>query len=315
MQVEKVVEILKSGGVVALPTETVYGLISFYGIEGSWKKICELKGRDFHKPLALFIRHGDEMRKWAKFSLSAWILARNFWPGPLTLVLEIKEGIHFPWETAGFRIPDHPVPLKLLEKISPLWSTSANPSGKKSATTAREVSDYFPQGVDIIISQGEELVKGIPSTVVEVGKNGVRILREGLLKVEEVKKVLKIYKILFVCEENRERSVWAQNIFSKMLPSLKILSAGISPTARYKVNEKDMEWADLIITMEERQKSILINRFPSSHRKVFSFREIAGLGDIEDPGVSGNWEGVRKKLEKSLKILKEELEIASCNRL
>ena len=193
--VRRVVETLKKGGIVALPTETVYGLVSYYEIKDSWKKILDLKSREENKPLALFIKSSKEMERFSPISPLARELAEKFWPGPLTIVLRKKERVDFPWETVGFRIPNHPFAQEILSYISPLWSTSANLTGRRSACTPWEVRGYFDKRVDVIIEEGNEILTGVPSTVVEIIGERMEILREGGIKIEEMKKKLKIGKI------------------------------------------------------------------------------------------------------------------------
>ncbi|NOZ64570.1 MAG: threonylcarbamoyl-AMP synthase [Caldiserica bacterium] len=191
----RAVKILERGGVIALPTETVYGLVAYYGASDSWKKIFLLKGRGENKPLALFIKSLQEAEEFALVPPLARELSNLFCPGPITIVLEKKEKVDFPWSTVGFRMPDHPFVQALLSRISPLWSTSANRTGKKSACTPEEVRKYFGERIEMVVEEGKELVKGVPSTVVKVARTEVRILREGAIKKEEVKKKLKIDKI------------------------------------------------------------------------------------------------------------------------
>ena len=192
--IDKVVEILLSGGIVAIPTETVYGLISYYRIENSWKKIFYLKKRIISKPLALFIKLPQEMEEFSVVPDLARKLASSFWPGPLTIVLKKRKEIKFPWETVGFRIPDHPFVQGLLSHLSPLWSTSANLSGTKNSFTSDDVRKYFNGKIDIIVEEGKSLVKKVPSTVVRIFENSMEILREGQITKEEMKNKLKMVK-------------------------------------------------------------------------------------------------------------------------
>ncbi len=193
--IDRAVRILERGGVIALPTETVYGLVSYYGAGDSWKKIFLLKGREEKKPLALFIKSLQEAEKFASLPPLARQLSDIFWPGPLTIVLEKKKEVEFPWNTVGFRMPDHPFVRELLSRISPLWSTSANRAGEKSACTPEEVKEYFGGSIEMVVEEGKELVRCVPSTVIRVSRTEAGILREGAIRKEEVKKKLKIDKI------------------------------------------------------------------------------------------------------------------------
>ena len=268
----EVVRILREGGVIAIPTETVYGLISYFGVKDSWRRIFSLKGREWNKPLALFIRSVEEMSRWVDFSLPAWILGNNLWPGPLTLVLKRKEEVDFPWETVGFRIPDHPVPLTILSELSPLWSTSANPAGKIPAIKGEEVKRYFGGRVDMVVREGEELVRGVPSTVIFLEEDKLIFLRKGPLKEEKVKNTLKISKILFLGEKRGGDSLPVEILF------LKEISGDL------------WEEVDLVVVETEEERRDWIEKLPHFQRKILSLEWIGGR--------KYGWERFLRELEK-----------------
>ena len=165
-----------SGSVVLVPTETVYGLIGKYGDAAAIDRIYELKKRAENKPLALFIANVLQLEE---FGLNppeaAYKLVENFCPGPITVVFDGPDG-----NTIGFRIPDHPLVLRILEFCGfPLASTSANLSGHPNALTAANALADLDGEPDILVDGGELPHHAIASTVVQLTGNSWKILREG----------------------------------------------------------------------------------------------------------------------------------------
>jgi L-threonylcarbamoyladenylate synthase len=186
--------VLKNGGVVALPTETVYGLVAdLFSSEGV-KKIYKIKGRNPEKPLSIFIPDIESVTSYVeKLPNSAYKIMKAFWPGPLTVVLLKKRGLEVPLETStiGLRIPDHPIPLTLLQKYGALVSTSANLSGRKEALGAEEVKEYFDGKIDLILDGGQTIFK-VPSTVIDCTGHSPKIIREGKIKDEEIERIVNL---------------------------------------------------------------------------------------------------------------------------
>ena len=179
-------EILRRGGFVAVPTETVYGLC-VNGLDAdAVAALYELKGRPEVKPLSLMVSGASEMEKYAlDVPPQAYALAAGFWPGPLTIVLKARASIPSVTlaggSTVGLRCPDHPMTLALLEKAGlPLAGPSANPSGAPSPKTAAEVLGYFDGRIDALLDGGECGV-GTESTIIDMSAAPFRILRQGAL--------------------------------------------------------------------------------------------------------------------------------------
>jgi len=184
-------EILKSGGLVAVPTETVYGLAANGFDEEAVAKVYEVKGRPEKKPLSLMVPDSGAMEKLCEdIPRAAYALADIFWPGPLTIVMKSKADVpdivRAGGETVGLRCPDHPQLQELLHGIDfPLAAPSANPSGEKSPTSAREVIGYFNGKIEGIIDGGECAV-GKESTIIDLSKKPYSVLREGALSESDV---------------------------------------------------------------------------------------------------------------------------------
>lgn len=184
---EKTIKVLENFGVVAFPTDTVYGLASLAFNANSIKKLFDIKGRNQSKAIAILIGSPDDLKKVGKdFGEDALVLAKNFWPGPLTLIVPRHPNmpdIISPYPTIGVRIPNHPFVLKLLNKIGPLAVTSANPSGGNDSQSVEDVLDMLGNKIDLVVDGGTTK-GGVPSTVLDITKEPFKILREGPITSE-----------------------------------------------------------------------------------------------------------------------------------
>lgn len=186
-------EILKAGGVIAFPTDTVYGLGCLVDLAASIDRLYEIKGRDTSKPIAVLLGDIDHLpRVAAGLGDVAGRLAARFWPGALTLVVPSNPSLPqnlSPLPTIGVRMPNHPFTLDLLRRAGPLATTSANLSGLPSPVTAREVLDQMNERVDLVIDGGP-CPGGVPSTVMDCTGAEPRILREGAITREMLRKAI-----------------------------------------------------------------------------------------------------------------------------
>ncbi|ASJ00161.1 L-threonylcarbamoyladenylate synthase [Thermococcus gorgonarius] len=187
--------ILKKGGLVAFPTETVYGLGADALNESAVRRIFEAKGRPADNPLIVHIAEVEWLEKLAKeVPEKAWKLAEKFWPGPLTIVLPARDTV--PRTTTGgldtvaLRMPAHPIALELIRLSNvPVAAPSANISGRPSPTSADHVIEDFYGKIDCIVDGGETPI-GVESTVIDLTSEVPLLLRPGGLPVEEIKKVI-----------------------------------------------------------------------------------------------------------------------------
>lgn len=193
---EQAVDILKSGGVVAFPTETVYGLGALATDEVAVRKIFEAKGRPSDNPLIVHIGHKEQVFNYATgISTEAEKLMDTFWPGPLTLVFHKIAGVIAPnvtpgVETVGIRMPDHPVALGLLRALGePLAAPSANRSGKPSPTEAAHVHKDLDGLIPLILDGGKTGV-GVESTVLDMTTVPPTILRPGGTTQEMIERII-----------------------------------------------------------------------------------------------------------------------------
>ena len=193
--------ILEKEGLVAIPTETVYGLAGNIYSHKAIDNIFKTKNRPSNNPL---IVHIDSYEKLAdlveEIPENAKKLAEVFWPGPLTLVLKKKKSVPYTItagkETVAVRVPNHQLTLELLKKLDfPLAAPSANPFGSISSTSAQHVVDYFKDTLEIVLDGGN-CKNGIESTIIGFENENPILYRLGSISVEEVESIVGPLKIL-----------------------------------------------------------------------------------------------------------------------
>lgn len=189
------VDILKHGGTVVFPTDTVYGLAALPFNEDFVERLYVVKGRNSARAIAVLIGDVSELEKVSVSpSKLAKQLAEQFWPGPLTLVVprhpNLPESLA-PLPTVGVRVPDHPVALSLLGISGPLAVTSANRSGRENTKSAQEAFEQLRGRVDLIIDGGRS-PGGVPSTVVDCTTPDLKILRPGPISYEDIDRKVSI---------------------------------------------------------------------------------------------------------------------------
>jgi len=196
-QVERGISILKQGGIVAFPTDTVYGLGACANLRLAVERVYQVKERPQNMALPLLLAYTSQISEIASpVPQVAWLLARSFLPGALTIVLvkskSVPDIITAGGTTVAIRIPAHPVPVALVEGLgAPIVGTSANLSGQSSVLTADEVYSQFGDKIDLVINGGRCL-GGRESTVVDVTGETPVVLREGAISKEELKRVCEI---------------------------------------------------------------------------------------------------------------------------
>lgn len=190
-------EIIRRGGLVGVPTETVYGLAGNGLDEAAVRRIYEVKGRPEVKPLALMVPDAGEMDKYCEdVPEAAKALAARFWPGPLSIVLRartdvVPEIVRAGGDTVSLRCPDHPMTLEALRLAAlPFAAPSANPSGQPSPKTAAEVCSYFAGRIDAVIDGGP-CGLGRESTILDMSRTPYRILRQGALPEQSIREALR----------------------------------------------------------------------------------------------------------------------------
>ncbi|MFZ5468833.1 MAG: L-threonylcarbamoyladenylate synthase [Myxococcota bacterium] len=193
--IQRAVDILRSGGLIALPTETVYGLGADASNELAVRRIFAVKGRPATHPLIVHLPSGDAVPTWAReVPQSARKLAAAFWPGPLTMVLKRSErasdAVTGGQDTVALRVPSHPVAQAVLRAFGGgIAAPSANRFGRVSPTTAAHVRSDLGDEVDLVLDGGPCTV-GVESTIVDLSGAFPVLLRPGGVAREDVERVL-----------------------------------------------------------------------------------------------------------------------------
>jgi len=327
--IESAQRILASGGLVVVPTETVYGITCDPSVPGALEKLIAAKGRNINKPIARLAASPEQVKADAtNWSPALQALADTFWPGPLTIVLETADGF------TGYRVPNHAVPLKLAETCGhPLALTSANRSGDPDPHTAIDAARHL--ATDLVLDSGPTSA-AIPSTVVKAAGNTIKCLREGVLPFPDVKNVFKQAtskkrKILFVCTGNTCRSPMAAALFNTRIgknANWKAASAGIFagkgiPASRNAVEAMRelqidisdhkskpvtadlLKSVDMIVTMTGSLKADIVRNYPDVAHKVFlikSFGITKVPTDICDPfsGSLNDYRIIRDEIDQAI---------------
>ena len=187
--------ILERGGLVAFPTETVYGLAADAFNDSAIRKVFEAKGRPSDNPLIVHIAETTSLTTIsASFPEIGWTLARTFWPGPLTLVVErtdrVSDLVTAGLDSVAVRMPNHPVALSMIRRLGRgIVAPSANISGRPSPTTARHVLEDLNGRIDLILDAGETRI-GVESTVLDITLTPPAILRKGGVSKEAIEAVI-----------------------------------------------------------------------------------------------------------------------------
>ena len=196
------IETLRTGGIVAIPTDTVYGIAVGLETPGGIERLFAAKSRPPDKAIALLVADPDQARDIAEVSGAAAALADAFWPGGLTLVMRRRTDRPLPAAltggelapgaipTVGLRVPAHDAPRALARVLGPLPTTSANRSGEPEASDADEIEALLGDAIELILDGGPAL-GGPASTVVDATSDEVRILRAGAIPEEEIARCLR----------------------------------------------------------------------------------------------------------------------------
>jgi len=185
----RALDVLISGGLVAFPTDTVYGVGALAFNSKSIEAIYIAKNRPTEKAIPVLLGDAEDLERVASdIPILVRKLASRFWPGPLTIVVHKLPGLPevlSSTSTVAVRLPDHPVARALLRAAGPMAVTSANISGKQSPTSAQEVLEQLGGRIALIIDGGKT-PGGVPSTLVDCTGDKMKVLREGPIKEEEL---------------------------------------------------------------------------------------------------------------------------------
>ena len=187
--------LLRDGGVIGMPTETVYGLAALASNEEAVRRVFDIKGRPYDHPLIVHLSPTEDLSQWGHFNSDATALAQAFWPGPLTLLVprtaRVPDWVTGGRDTVAIRVPNHPVAESLLELVADgVVAPSANLFGKVSPTEAKHVLNDLGKLVDYILDGGPS-EHGVESTIVECIDKPT-ILRPGSISKDDIEAVLHI---------------------------------------------------------------------------------------------------------------------------
>lgn len=302
-------KILHRGGLVAFPTETVYGLGANLLDKKAIQRLYKVKRRLAEKPFSLHISEKEKVEEHAmNLTPLAYKLIDKFWPGPLTLILASRQG-----GTVGIRMPKNPIALHLLSEARvPIVAPSANLSGNSAPKDVDDVLRDLKGLIDVAIDGGPAEL-GLESTILDLTKEPPEVLRKGAINPKEIEKIIKTKTVLFVCTGNSCRSVMAEALLKKYLQlrgDVEVISAGTNvsmgmlPTEQTKalllkegidvsahiaqrVSEAMLKKADFILVMEESHENKILEIAPSVKNRLYLLKEFAKIADgdftIYDP--------------------------------
>ncbi|MEW5758775.1 MAG: L-threonylcarbamoyladenylate synthase [Candidatus Omnitrophota bacterium] len=330
-EIELAVDYLKQGKIVAIPTETVYGLAVCATNKEAVEKLYQIKNRPKDKPFTLAIASIEQVEQLSRpLSVFAYKLMYRFWPGPLTLVVKGNDD-----KTIGLRMPKNNIALKIIEKLGfPVCFPSANITGQEPAQLGEDVLKELDGKVDLIIDSGKVEI-GKPSTIVDLTNDFPKIIRDGAIKKEVLENVFKLKTILFVCTGNTCRSVMAKGLLKKEIgdrtdvevsscgtnafdgqpPTFEVLELlkqeGVDLTSNRSrsITKEMLKEADLILTMTQHQKEEILTSFGFVKNRLYLLKEFAKIAegslDVEDPISRGKdvYKQTFEDIKRAIKII------------
>lgn len=192
-QMNEICDVIQKGGIVAFPTETVYGVGIHFNDEEALERLMEAKNRDYSKAITLMVADKKDISQYAYISPQAQKMIDQFMPGMITLIFKKKESVRDSMtngkSTIGIRIPDSEFVLSLLKKVGPMLVTSANLSQHSNTTSTQEVLNQLDGRIDLVVDG--KTSDNIASTVVDVSQDEIKILRDGKITKEQIEEAIK----------------------------------------------------------------------------------------------------------------------------
>ncbi len=299
--------IIRQGGLVVFPTETVYGIAADYNNPKAMARLREVKHRDGNKPFSIHISQKGLLPNYTPSNAPAvYKLIDSCWPGPLTVVVPSHEE----GKTIGVRIPQNKIALSMVQESQcTVAAPSANFAGNEPPKTCVEALRDLDGLVDVAIDGGEAKF-GLASSVVDFTKPKPTVLRPGPISQEDVDRITQKKTVLFVCTGNSCRSVMADYLLRDLIkdrPDVEVLSAGtavyfhtsassetISVLKKEGINASQhqsqpinsimLRKSDLILVMTRSHRQQVLDRVPAVEKRVYQLREFLH----ERPGYDGD---------------------------
>lgn len=325
--ISKCAKMIRQGGLVIFPTETVYGIAADIFNPQAMKRLRAVKKRSQDKPFSVLISQTGLISNYTSMGKTAlYKLIYHYWPGPLTLVVPEKEN---PDQTIGIRMPDNVIALKLVqESRCTIAAPSANKEGNPPPVTCEEALRDLDGLVEIAIDGGLARF-GEGSTVVDITQDEPVILREGSISEEAIKRTVQKKVILFICTGNSCRSVMAEYLLKHKMrdrqdvdvysagtgvfihstaskETVSVLRArGIDATGHVSqpINNLLLHQADLIFVMTRSHRNQILDRVPEVEQRLYLMREfidIPGNGDFSETDIIDPMGGSHETYEECL---------------
>jgi tRNA threonylcarbamoyl adenosine modification protein (Sua5/YciO/YrdC/YwlC family) len=301
-KIAEAARIIRQGGLVVFPTETVYGIAADSNNPKAMERLNQVKRRTENKPYSILVAHRGIVENYSNYTNpNLYKLIDKYWPGPLTIIVPTKEAGH----TIGIRMPDHTIALRLVEESAcTIAAPSANLEGKKAPTNVMEALADLDGQVDLAIDGGP-VEFGISSSIVDFTKDKPTVTREGVISQSDVDRTVNKKVVLFICTGNSCRSVMAEYLLKEKLigrEDVEVISAGTSVYFKSSASQETLSVlrqkginaamhiskplgrtmlrkADLIFAMTRSHRIQILDHVPYVEKRVYLLKEFCRSGD------------------------------------